>query len=1115
LGLFLLTTALFAVNFLTTSISGDERPNFTTLADSLLALFIVLTGENWVEIAVQSIAGTSWFTAIFFYVFYAIGNYVLLNFVIVILITSFNQASDRLRQEDQMEAERLRKEVLMMAHAATKEEGDVTLFATAGGGTLAAASEIAFVDFSTEAAREQEQQRADPTPPMPDLANQQSGFHSDGGEYAAPHSARTANSVASPTKRSVLAPESPMPQIDVLDLRHRQFPLESVFRSIVRAIGEPLSDEEIRTRIQGRSFKIFAEDNAFRFYVAKLVCHPVFELFVTLVILESCVALGFENPTNRRDAGVQSFLDINSIVLVVLFAVEALLRCVAFGVFAGDDAYLRDSWNCIDFFVLLVSFIAIFFPTAKALRSLRVFRLAAKIRATRVVISAVVSAVPGIANVFLLIAFTFVVFGILGVQLFKGSFVMCNDESITVRMNCTGYFEQTTTWYQAINGTTYTHQTTVLTERRWEHDFFNFNHLGYAVLTLLQQMYNDGWSSVLFSAMDATNYDTAQRVNASPVNALFFVVFVMVGNFFLINLFVGSLVDSFSHERNVSVGKIDKDGNPLLTEEQDGWIRTYRVMSAATLLPYITKATNPIRRICQWVYFADGFRLAPNLKFEWFITCAIILNAILMCTTHADQPSWWTDTLFYSNLSFAVLFAVEAVLKIIALLPAAYVVDPWNRFDLLMVPVAFISLFLGGPGTNAIRVLRVGRVLRLVKRAKGLKRLFDSLLYALPQLVNISMLLLLTLFVFGVVGVSFFAEVAMDQEGYPLNEYFNFSDAFQAMMLLFQIATTESWPDVMRACMMTPETSACTYEAGNCGSWVSIPFFVLFMLCANSVAMNLFIFVIVDNYMEVNSMNDPEVQLLFYRLSLFRTSWSILDRDGSQRVRWDQFMLVLRRIMRETVDDASDVLIADAPTQNDVEDARIDLKRGEKEEARLDQGRGFRTRQDSIASGAMVNTQKAIVDYILQRKEAGFMRLLHRLDIPIDEEGLVRYHDCVYALTREHFGLDLGATRQAARFLNLHRDRDPGTFFDSFKVHHALAVRKIMRLLRMRQREARLQVKVKMLFRRAAKPVKVDNDGVDEMTETPSERSESAEPSSSKRAPSSSHTRTPIGDAHL
>jgi hypothetical protein len=54
-----------------------------------------------------------------------------------------------------------------------------------------------------------------------------------------------------------------------------------------------------------------------------------------------------------------------------------------------------------------------------------------------------------------------------------------------------------------------------------------------------------------------------------------------------------------------------------------------------------------------------------------------------------------------------------------------------------------------------------------------------------------------------------------------------------------------------------------------------------------------------------------------------------------------------------------------------------------------------------------------------------------------------------------------------------------------------------------------------MLFRRAAKPVKVDNDGVDEMTGTPSERSESAEPSSSKRAPSSSHTRTPIGDAHL
>jgi len=809
--------------------------------------------------------------------------------------------------------------------------------------------------------------------------------------------------------------------------------------------------------------------------VAKLVSHPIFETIVTLVIIESCIALGFENPESREDPAVERFVDINSYVLVGLFAIEALLRSIAWGAFWGDGTYLSDNWNRIDFFVLLVSIVAIFIPESASLRSLRIFRLAAKVSALRTVIAAVVSAVPGIANVALLILFSFVVFGILGVQLFKGKFVSCTDSSIENRVDCVGTFTETTTYYEMVNGTTVQRSVTETKERRWVHDYFNFNHLGIAVLTLIQQMFSDGWSNVLYSAMDARSYEQAKKANASPENAVFFVIFIIVGNFFLINLFVGSLVDSFSHERNVSDGKIDADGNPLLTEDQDRWIRTFRVMDATSLIPYISRAENPLRALCQWMYFADDERLSPSLKFEWFITSAIILNALLMCTTHAYEPYYWDRTVWYCNLGFACLFLLEAIIKMTALMPAAYFGDPWNRFDFLMVPTAFISLFLGGPGTNAIRVLRVARVLRLVKRAKGLKRLFDSLLYALPQLANISMLLLLTLFVFGVIGTAFFAKVLIDpQSDFPLSEQFNFKNALNSMVLLFQISTTESWPDVMQACMMNEGNSACRESEGNCGTWVSIPYFLLFMMVANSVALNLFIFVIVDNYMEVNSMNNEHDQLLFFRLSLFRTNWTILDREGKQRLRWDQFVLLLRRILRETPASSMADAAGGTLTVEQVEQMKQDIADEELGEKQLDAGERVHTSlATSNPTGSMLNKetareielQRSVVQFMMAKREASFMRMLHRMDIPLDADGNVRYGDCVYAITKEHHGLDQTAERQASRFLGLTRDRDPASYFDAFKVHHALAVRKIMRLLRVRQKEAALQRRVHSILR--------------------------------------------------
>jgi len=83
-----------------------------------------------------------------------------------------------------------------------------------------------------------------------------------------------------------------------------------------------------------------------------------------------------------------------------------------------------------------------------------------------------------------------------------------------------------------------------------------------------------------------------------------------------------------------------------------------------------------------------------------------------------------------------------------------------------------------------VRVAKVGRVLRLVKGAKGIRTLLFALAMSLPALFNICLLLFLVMFIFAIFGMSFFMHVK-DKSG--LDDVYNFKTFGQSMILLFQV----------------------------------------------------------------------------------------------------------------------------------------------------------------------------------------------------------------------------------------------------------------------------------------------------------------------------------------
>ncbi len=148
------------------------------------------------------------------------------------------------------------------------------------------------------------------------------------------------------------------------------------------------------------------------------------------------------------------------------------------------------------------------------------------------------------------------------------------------------------------------------------------------------------------------------------------------------------------------------------------------------------------------------------------------------------------------NYIFLVIFSLEAVLKI-SCMGTDYFSDSWNFFDFFIVCLTCTTLILQygnimniGSGTSILRVFRLGRVFRLINRAKSLRMIFNTFLITLPSLFNIGALLLLVIFIYTILGVELFAYIRL-QENLTIDA--NFQTFFDSFITLLRVSTGEGW----------------------------------------------------------------------------------------------------------------------------------------------------------------------------------------------------------------------------------------------------------------------------------------------------------------------------------
>uniref|UniRef100_A0A7M4G331 Sodium channel protein n=1 Tax=Crocodylus porosus TaxID=8502 RepID=A0A7M4G331_CROPO len=529
-----------------------------------------------------------------------------------------------------------------------------------------------------------------------------------------------------------------------------------------------------------------------------IVEHNWFETFIVFMILLSSGALAFEDIYIEQRKTIKTMLEYADKVFTYIFILEMLLKWVAY----GFQIYFTNAWCWLDFLIVDVSLVSLIanalgyselgaIKSLRTLRALRPLRALSRFEGMRVVVNALVGAIPSIMNVLLVCLIFWLIFSIMGVNLFAGKFYHC--------VNTT-----TGEMFDVSDVDNYT-QCEELIKRnesaRWKNVKVNFDNVGAGYLALLQ----------------VVNYISIDYI--LPV---------------VRNKFQGMVFD------------------------------------------FVTKQV-----------------------FDISIMILICLNMVTMMVETDDQSKDMETILSRINLVFIILFTGECVLKLISLRHYYFTIG-WNIFDFVVVILSIVGMFLAeliekyfvSPTLfRVIRLARIGRILRLIKGAKGIRTLLFALMMSLPALFNIGLLLFLVMFIYAIFGMSNFAYVKREV---GIDDMFNFETFGNSMICLFQITTSAGWDGLLAPILNSGEPDCDPHKdhpgssvKGDCGNpSVGIFFFVSYIIISFLVVVNMYIAVILENFsVATEESAEPLSEDDF---EMFYEVWEKFDPDATQFIEYSK-----------------------------------------------------------------------------------------------------------------------------------------------------------------------------------------------------------------------------------
>uniref|UniRef100_A0A8D0G492 Calcium voltage-gated channel subunit alpha1 A n=1 Tax=Sphenodon punctatus TaxID=8508 RepID=A0A8D0G492_SPHPU len=408
------------------------------------------------------------------------------------------------------------------------------------------------------------------------------------------------------------------------------------------------------------------------FPLFRRLCHYIvnlryFEMCILMVIAMSSIALAAEDPV-QPNAPRNNVLRYFDYVFTGVFTFEMIIKMVDLGLVLHQGAYFRDLWNILDFIVVSGALVAFAFTskgkdinTIKSLRVLRVLRPLKTIKRLpklKAVFDCVVNSLKNVLNILIVYMLFMFIFAVVAVQLFKGKFFFCTDESKEFEKDCRGEY------------LVYEKDNEVKAQKReWKKYDFHYDNVLWALLTLFTVSTGEGWPQVLKHSVDATYENQGPSPGYRMEMSIFYVVYFVVFPFFFVNIFVALIIITFQEQGDKMMEEYSLEKNERACIDF--------AISAKPLTRHMPQNKQSFQ------YRMWQFVVSP--PFEYTIMAMIALNTIVLMMKFYGASRTYENVLQMFNVVFTSLFSLECLLKIIAFGVLNYFRDAWNIFDFVTV----------------------------------------------------------------------------------------------------------------------------------------------------------------------------------------------------------------------------------------------------------------------------------------------------------------------------------------------------------------------------------------------------------------------------------------------
>ncbi|KAG5980536.1 hypothetical protein E4U55_003925 [Claviceps digitariae] len=617
----------------------------------------------------------------------------------------------------------------------------------------------------------------------------------------------------------------------------------------------------------------------------------VYAVVVAMVIL-ACITTPLYQKEYREQhpSNVWNWYVWTDLAFTSVFTVEAIIKSVADGLFWTPNAYMRSSWGFIDGIVLITLWINVItllindgaisraVGAFKALRALRLLNVSDSARDT--FHSLIIIGWWKLTGAALISLSLLIPFAIYGLNLFNGLMVKCNDSTNIETLDaCFGEF----------SSSPFNNAWPMLAPRVASNPYYNFDDFGSSLFTLFQIVSQEGWADVSFAAQAIVGRGLQPRDLYAQGNALFFVIFNLLGTVFVLTLFISVFMRNYTEQTGVA----------FLTTEQRSWLELRKLLRRIS--PSKSSYDESEKSWKQWCR-----KRALEKRGKWYraITIILVLHLLLLMVEFSSEPFWWTKTREVMFLVFILTYLGNITIRIVGLGWARFRKSSWDLYSLVSVSGAFVAtmalMIANSKADVSVQLHKfflVAIVLLLIPRNDALDQLFKT---AAASLTVISNLLATWLVCFLVFAIALTQAFSLTRFGDNETANINFRTVPKALILLFRLSLGEGWNQIMEdyAEIRPP---LCVGDSkffdSDCGSKAWARFlFVAWNIISMYIFVNLFVSLIYESFSYVYQRSSGMSVVDRDEIRRFKEAWRNVDPAGTGFISKEQFPRLLREL---------------------------------------------------------------------------------------------------------------------------------------------------------------------------------------------------------------------------